>query len=47
METTYNVSWLKYGPSDKDIKVVFKDGTSKLIERKNWKEWSGQAENKL
>lgn len=48
METTYNVSWLKYGSSDGDIKVVFKNGTSEMIKRAQWKEWSsGHAENKL
>lgn len=47
METTYNVSWLKYGSSEADIKVVFKDGSSEAIPRDQWKQWSGQAENKL
>lgn len=47
METTYNVSWLKYGPSDADVKVVFKDGSSEFVPRSQWKDWSGQAENKL
>ena len=47
METTYNVSWLKYGSSVADIKVVFKDGSSEAIPRDQWKQWSGQAENKL
>lgn len=47
METTYNVSWLKYGPSNADVKVVFKDGSSESVPRSQWKDWSGQAENKL
>lgn len=47
METTYNVSWLKYGSSEDDVKVVFKDGSSKCVRRDQWKEWSGQAENNL
>lgn len=47
METTYNVSWLKYGPSDADIKVVFKDNSSEFVPRSHWKDWSGQAENNL
>lgn len=47
METTFNVSWLKYGSSEADVKVVFKDGSSKYVSRDKWKEWSGQAENNL
>lgn len=48
METTYNVSWLKYGSSDADIKVVFKDGCSEMVKREQWKKWSsGKAESKL
>jgi len=47
METTYNVSWLKYGSSKADVKVVFKDGRSELVPRNQWKQWSGQTENKL
>ena len=47
MEETYNVSWLKYGPSDGDVKVVFNDGTEKLVARKDWKQWSGQEDHLL
>ena len=46
-ETTYNVSWLKYGSSEADVKVVFKDGRYEFVPRNKWKEWSGQSENKL
>lgn len=45
MEETFNVSWLKYGPSDADIKVVFKDDTIRYIPRNDWKNWSGQVKN--
>ena len=47
MEETFNVSWLKYGPSDSDIKVQFKDGTYRYVPRKDWKLWSGQEQNTL
>lgn len=36
MEKTYNVSWLKYGPSDSDVKVFLKDGTCRMISRSEW-----------
>lgn len=47
MEETYNVSWLKYGPSDSDIVVRFKDGSSQHVPREEWKKWSGQIANTL
>jgi hypothetical protein len=48
MEETFNVSWLKYGDSNSDIKVVFKTGEVSLIPRKEWSKWaSHQAENRL
>jgi hypothetical protein len=47
METTFNVCWLKYGSSKADVKVVFKNGSTNAVPRDHWKEWSGQAENKL
>ena len=47
MEETYNVSWLKYGPSDSDIVVKFKDGSSKYVPRNEWKNWAGQESNVL
>lgn len=43
METTYNVSWIKYGSSDEDIKVVYKDGHTNLISRNEWSLWSNQS----
>ena len=47
MEETFNVSWLKYGPSDGDIKVVFKDGTVRSVPRREWKHWAGQEKDAL
>ena len=47
MEETYNVSWLKYGPSDSDVVVKFKDGSSKHIPRTEWRNWAGQESNAL
>lgn len=47
MEETFNVSWLKYGPSDSDILVRFKDGSSQHVPRVEWKAWSGQQANSL
>lgn len=47
MEETFNVSWLKYGPSDSDILVRFKDGSSLRVPRSEWKRWSGQEANTL
>ena len=47
MEETFNVSWLKYGSSNDDIRVVFKDGSTTLVPRNNWKNWSGQERNVL
>ena len=48
MEETFNVSWIKYGESNSDIKVFFKDGTMRMIPRKDWVKWtSHQESNKL
>ena len=47
MEETFNVSWLKYGPSDGDVKVVFKDGTVSSVPRREWKHWVGQEKDAL
>lgn len=48
MEETFNVSWLKYGPSDSNIHVVFKDGASTSVPRNDWVRWtSHQAKNSL
>jgi len=47
METTYNVSWIKYGSIDNDIKVAYKDGHTDLIARGEWGKWSNQSAEKL
>ena len=48
MEETYNVSWLKYGDSSSDIRVVFKNGEISDVPKSNWGEWaSHQSGNKL
>lgn len=47
MEETFNVSWLKYGPSNTDVVVKFKDGSCKSVPRSEWKHWSGQESNTL
>lgn len=47
MEETFNVSWLKYGSSEADIKVVFKDGHTEWIKREEWNRWAGQERNLL
>lgn len=47
MEETFNVSWLKYGSPDNDIRIVFKDGSSSFVPRREWKKWSGQEQNLL
>lgn len=48
MEETFNVSWLKYGSVDNDIKVYFKDGTVTNVPNKEWAAWtSHQIENSL
>lgn len=45
MEETFNVSWIKYGDSYADIKVFFKDGSMKLIPRKDWVIWTSHQES--
>ena len=40
MEETFNVSWIKYGDSNGDIKVFFKDGSMKIVPRRDWKKWT-------
>jgi hypothetical protein len=45
MEETFNVSWIKYGDSSADIKVFFKDGSMKLIPRKDWARWTSHQES--
>lgn len=48
MEETFNVSWLKYGDSSSDIKVVFKNGEVVNVAKCEWSDWtSHQAHNKL
>lgn len=48
MEETFNVSWLKYGDSASDIKVVFKNGEIVNVAKSEWADWtSHQARNKL
>lgn len=48
MEETFNVSWIKYGDSNGDIKVFFKDGSMKIVPRRDWIRWtSHQESNKL
>lgn len=48
MEETFNVSWLKYGDSNSDIKVVFKNGEIKYVPNKDWAYWtSHQHDNVL
>lgn len=44
MEETFNVSWLKFGASDSDIKVFFKDGTVTNVPRKDWSKWTSHQE---
>lgn len=44
MEETFNVSWLKYGDSNSDIKVVFKNGEVKSVPRNEWAKWTSHQE---
>lgn len=45
MEETFNVSWIKYGDSNADIKVYFKDGTMRVIPRGDWIKWTSHQES--
>lgn len=48
MEETFNVSWLKYGDPQSQIKVVFKDGHTSNVPSSEWMKWtSHQEENVL
>lgn len=48
MEETFNVSWIKYGARDSDIKVVFKDNHTELVPVGEWEHWSShQSDNRL
>lgn len=44
LEETFNVSWLKYGDTDSDIKVVFKNGKTELVPHKDWTYWTSHQE---
>lgn len=44
MEETFNVSWLKYGDSNSDIKVIFKNGEIKSVPRNEWTKWTSHQE---
>lgn len=45
MEETFNVSWIKYGDSNGDIKVFFKDGSMKMVPRRDWIRWTSHQES--
>lgn len=45
MEETFNVSWIKYGDSNGDIKVFFKDGSMTIVPRKDWIRWTSHQES--
>lgn len=45
MEETFNVSWIKYGDSNGDIKVFFKDGSMKEVSRRDWIRWTSHQES--
>lgn len=47
MEETFNVSWLKYGASDSDIKVVFKNGEIKYVPNKDWAYWTSHQHDNI
>lgn len=47
MEETFNVSWLKYGNSDSDINVVFKDGKVSSVPRAQWAQWASHQEKNV
>lgn len=42
MEETWNVSWLKYGDSNSDIIVHYKDGKEESVSRNRWSEWANR-----
>ena len=45
MAATFNVSWMKYGDSNGDIKVFFKDGSMKMVPRRDWIRWTSHQES--
>lgn len=47
MEETFNVSWLKYGDSNSDINVVFKDGRVSSVPREQWSQWTSHQEKNV
>ncbi|MEZ3591340.1 MAG: dynamin family protein [Muribaculaceae bacterium] len=47
MEETFNVSWLKYGDSDSDINVIFKDGRISSVPREQWAKWASHQEKNV
>lgn len=47
MEETFNVSWLKYGDSNSDIKVVFKNGEIKYVPNKDWAFWTSHQHDNI
>lgn len=48
MEETFNVSWIKYGPRDGDIRVIFKDNHVEVVPVSEWEHWSShQSNNRL
>ena len=47
MEETFNVSWLKYGDSNSDINVVFKDGKVSSVPRAQWAQWTSHQEKNV
>lgn len=47
MEETFNVSWLKYGDSNSDINVVFKDGNVSSVPRAQWAQWASHQEKNV
>lgn len=42
MEMTFNVSWLKYGSGNADVKVVYKNGKTDSVPRTEWKRWANR-----
>lgn len=47
MEETFNVSWLKYGDTSLDIKVVFKNGEIKYVPNKDWAYWTSHQHDSV
>lgn len=47
MEETFNVSWLKYGDSNADIKVTFKNGKIRCVPNKDWAYWTSHQHHNI